>query len=278
MVKNEYYCEGFLGEYCGVEKHLNFAKFQNQCHEESFCARGRRWLNLTKTIQTLSSFHRRFGFANPEALANGETGTACRGEEHDVTLVWSITSGKRLLLVDGQEVHYSNSRGNVFDFSWTMRGNHVLKVVAHASPPLSSQPGFRQYNFYVNGQSFFTFPKVFRLGLAPNDPRGVGAPAYGGGYETMGQRSGPYQRSRSDNIASIEAPHDQEEVRLSLMVPSIVSILIHMLTQCTIIIGGCIPEGGNQNVVARVKSWSPTKWDGKRSVRTERRSKLARFL
>lgn len=172
-----------------------------------------------------SRYYRRFGFANPEALANGETGTACRGEEHDVTLVWSITSGKRLLLVDGQEVHYSNSRGNVFDFSWTMRGNHVLKVVAHASPPLSSQPGFRQYNFYVNGQSFFTFPKVFRLGLAPNDPRGAGMPgatygggpsaAYGsGGYESMAQRSTPYQRSRSDNIASIEAPHDQEEVRI----------------------------------------------------------------
>jgi hypothetical protein len=115
-------------------------------------------------------------------------------------------------------VHYSNSRGSVFDFSWTMRGNHVLKVVAHASPPLSAQPGFRQYDFFVNGQSFFTFPKVYRLGLAPNDPRGHAPPAaYGAGlgYETsMAPRSRSYQRERSDNIASLEAPKDQEEVRI----------------------------------------------------------------
>ena len=101
-----------------------------------------------------------------------------------------------------------------------MRGNHVLKVVAHASPPLSSQPGFRQYDFFVNGQSFFTFPKVFRLGLAPNDPRAVpgGIPSSasygGGGGYNMAQRSSSYQRSRSDNIASLEAPRDQEEVRI----------------------------------------------------------------
>ncbi len=137
-----------------------------------------------------------------------------------MTLVWSITSGKRLLLVDGQEVHYSNSRSNIFDFSWTMRGNHVLKVVAHASPPLSVQPGFRQYDFFVNGQSFFHFPKVFRLGLAPNDPRGVaprpaygiGEKDYGGGGFDMAPRGMTARRTSSDNIASLEAPKDQEEV------------------------------------------------------------------
>jgi hypothetical protein len=106
------------------------------------------------------------------SLANGEVGTACRGEEHDVTLVWSITSGKRLIMLDGQEVHYTHSRNGSLDFSWTMRGNHVLKVIASASPPLSPTPGYRQYDFFVDGQSFFSFPKVYRLGLSPNDPRG----------------------------------------------------------------------------------------------------------
>jgi len=98
-----------------------------------------------------------------------------------------------------------------------MRGNHVLKVVAHSAPPLSAQPGFRQYDFFVNGQSFFTFPKVFRLGLSPNDPRGAAPPAAaygsGSGYDMMPPRSRSYQRERSDNIASFEAPKDQEEVR-----------------------------------------------------------------
>ena len=153
-----------------------------------------------------------------------------------MTLVWSITSGKRLLLVDGQEVHYSNNRGNVFDFSWTMRGNHVLKVVAHASPPLSVQPGFRQYDFFVNGQSFFHLPKVFRLGLAPNDPRGavprpaygIGEQGYGGGGFDMAPRGSTNRRSSSDNIASLEAPKDQEEVRM-VVVLSLFFLTSHFL-------------------------------------------------
>jgi hypothetical protein len=163
---------------------------------------------------------RRFGFGNPEALAAGETGTACRGGEHDITLVWSITSGKRLVLADGQEVHYSSSRSNIFDFSWTMRGNHVLKIVGNASPPLSPTPGFRQYDFFIDGQSFFSFPKVYRLGMAPNDPRGQVSPTAPVGLADRGQsynnystnRSAPARERSGNNIASIEAPHNPDEV------------------------------------------------------------------
>ena len=151
---------------------------------------------------------RRFGFANPEAIAAGETGTACRGEEHDITFVWSINSGKRIVLADGQEVHYSSSRSSTFDFSWTMRGNHVLKLTAHANPPLSPTPGFRQYDFFVDGLSFFSFPKLFRLGLAPGDPRGY----QGGGQAQLAESSRRYRQKSSDGIASIEAPHNPDEV------------------------------------------------------------------
>ncbi len=99
---------------------------------------------------------RRFGFPNSAALDAGETGIACRGEEHDVTIVWSIASGKRMILADGHEVHYSTNRGGEIDFSWTMKGNHILKVTAHAAPPLTATPGFRQYDLHIDGQSFFT--------------------------------------------------------------------------------------------------------------------------
>jgi len=193
----------------------------------------------------------RFGFANLDALAAGQTGTECRGEEHDVTIVWSVTSGKRLVLADGKEVHVSKNRNTVFEYSWTMKGNHVLKVVAHAQPPMTAVPGFRQYDFFVDGQSFFTFPKVFRLGLAPTDPRAGGrrrqnepqqqdykmpgrniAPS---GYDNNNGFNNTYGpprnanmvpyvnpngvepearsiRSRnSNNIVSIEAPHNPEE-------------------------------------------------------------------
>eukprot|EP00537_Pseudo-nitzschia_pungens_P009941 CAMPEP_0172386876 /NCGR_PEP_ID=MMETSP1061-20121228/4331_1 /TAXON_ID=37318 /ORGANISM="Pseudo-nitzschia pungens, Strain cf. pungens" /LENGTH=704 /DNA_ID=CAMNT_0013116395 /DNA_START=384 /DNA_END=2498 /DNA_ORIENTATION=- len=185
----------------------------------------------------------RFGYANQDALAAGQTGTDCRGQEHDVTIVWSITSGKRLVLMDGKEIHFSSNRNNLFEFNWTMKGNHVLKVVANAQPPMSAAPGFRQYDLFVDGQSFFTFPKVFRLGLAPNDPRGVSGSSssrrrqpragygnsssnnsiksssnsnkpydygVGGGDDMRSTRSGRSMNS-SNNIAAIEAPHNPEE-------------------------------------------------------------------
>ena len=159
--------------------------------------------------------NRRFGFANPEALAAGQTGTDCRGEEHDITFVWSLTSGKRLVLADGQEVHYSNSRNGVFDFSWTMKGNNVLKVVAHASPPMSPTPGFRQYDFFVNGQSFFTFPKVFRLGLSTGDPRGAASPMNAARMAESNRRASgapPPRRVLSGDIVTLEAPGNPDEV------------------------------------------------------------------
>jgi len=156
----------------------------------------------------------RFGFANPDALAAGETGTACRGEEHDVTLVWSVTSGKRLILADGQEVHYSNSRSAVIDFSWTMKGNHVLKVVAHATAPMSAEPGFRQYDFFVDGRSFFSFPKVYRLGLSGSktmspDMRATATRSSGRMAESSARRK--VSNHGSGNIAAIEAPHNPDE-------------------------------------------------------------------
>lgn len=164
----------------------------------------------------------RFGFSNVDALNAGETGTACRGEEHDITLIWSITSGKRLVLADGQEVHYSNNRSHLFDFSWTMRGNHVLKVVAHANPPANAAQSFRQYDFFVDGMSFFNMPKVYRLGLAGsgstqyNEPSGTlalatttrGKGTYSN-YSTQGGESRYIKKTES--IAEIEAPKNADE-------------------------------------------------------------------
>lgn len=115
----------------------------------------------------------RFGFANQQALANGLTGTDCRGEECDVTVVWSITSGKRQISMNGKEVHYSTNRAGLLDFSWQTKGNHVIKVTCHAAPPMSVQPGFRQYDLSIDGQSFFTMPKVFQLGIKGAVPNNV---------------------------------------------------------------------------------------------------------
>ena len=83
--------------------------------------------------------------------------------------------------MDGREIHYSTNRASVLDFSWSTKGNHVIKVLCHAAPPLQATPGFRQYDLLIDGQSFFTMPKVFQLGVrggsVPNQvPGGYGNP------------------------------------------------------------------------------------------------------
>jgi hypothetical protein len=164
---------------------------------------------------------RRFGFPNRQALEEGKTGTDCRGQESEVVVVWSITSGKRQILMDGKEIHYASSRTSVIDHSWSTRGNHVLKVVCHAAAPMSPTPGFRQYDMFIDGQSFFTMPKVYELGIrgvadrAPVVPYGQSDQAFayggggGGGYDGGGGGGGygpPPAR-----LAGPRSPEEEEE-------------------------------------------------------------------
>jgi hypothetical protein len=108
----------------------------------------------------------RFGFSNAEAIKQGLSGVNCRGEEHEITIVWSLTSGKRLVTADGEEVHFSSGKrtDSKFETSWTMNGGHILKVINHATPPLLQTPGFRQFDFLLDGCSFFDMPKIYELG------------------------------------------------------------------------------------------------------------------
>jgi hypothetical protein len=124
----------------------------------------------------------RFGFSNKDALAAGQTGTDCRGEEHEIILIWSLTSGKRLVLADGKEVHYSMGKvtSGKFQTSWTMRGNHVIKLVAYAAAPMKSRPNFKQYEIFLDGMSFFDMPKVYELGGVSDGAHARGMVSHGG--------------------------------------------------------------------------------------------------
>lgn len=95
----------------------------------------------------------------------------------------------------------------------------MLKVVAHATAPMSAEPGFRQYDFFVDGRSFFSFPKVYRLGLSgnrtmsPDNNRERGAqrgPA--GSYPKIEHSGSSGRRGKESAIAQIEAPHNPDEV------------------------------------------------------------------
>ena len=133
--------------------------------------------------QTKRRVRWRFGFSSAAALAEGGTGTDARGEEHEVILIWSLTSGKRLVLMDGKEVHFSMGKPTAgkFQTSWTMRGNHVLKIVAYAAPPVRNRPGFRQFELFLDGMSYFTFPRIYELGTKAGGAHVRGMVQYEGG-------------------------------------------------------------------------------------------------
>lgn len=109
----------------------------------------------------------RFGFVNVQALNEGRTGLAARGEEHELTLVWSLSSGKRQLLMDGKEIHFSVKRNMHIDLSFNWKGDYIMKVIAHAAKPMQQQGRTftRQYDLSINGQSFFDMPRLYQLGM-----------------------------------------------------------------------------------------------------------------
>lgn len=104
-----------------------------------------------------------FGFSSASAIASGKTAVDCRGEEHDVVLIWSHMSGKRELFMDGRQVHTSKgAMGNSeFMFSWAL-GNHILKIIARGVGEANS----RQFDLELDGMSYFAFKQIYQLGDA----------------------------------------------------------------------------------------------------------------
>lgn len=104
-----------------------------------------------------------FGFSSASAIASGKTAVDCRGEEHEVVLIWSHMSGKRELFMDGRQVHTSKgAMGNSeFMYSWAL-GNHILKITASGVGEANS----RQFDLELDGMSYFTFKQIYQLGDA----------------------------------------------------------------------------------------------------------------
>jgi len=114
----------------------------------------------------------RFGFADNESIAMGKSGPNCRGEEHEIVLNWSLTSGKQVVLADGHEVHVScKPYEMVFECNWTMRGNHVVRIKGHAKPAALRDADERQFDLRIDGRSFFHFDQIFALGHKSHNSR-----------------------------------------------------------------------------------------------------------
>jgi hypothetical protein len=139
--------------------------------------------NVAATGKTVSATKRtvrwRYGFANMEAMSAGITGVNCRGSEHELTLIWSLASGKKKVLHDGREIHFSQGRRaeTKFQFQFFV-GNHVFTMLAHAAPPLGKKAhNWKQFELMVDGCSFSRLTKIFELGMAKKgrkDQRGYG--------------------------------------------------------------------------------------------------------
>ena len=94
--------------------------------------------NVSKTIGvSKKKVMFKFGFASSKALSDGMSGAQCRGSEHQVDFVWSLKTGKRQILVDGKEVHFSESGMN----GWTaVSFSPALVVTDLVSNPNQHEP------------------------------------------------------------------------------------------------------------------------------------------
>jgi hypothetical protein len=114
----------------------------------------------------------RFGFADRKALAEGKLGPACRGSEHELVYVWSLSSGKRQIMVDNKDVHFSESGQNgwtsdrEFQHSFTLRdrtgGTHRLQFISQ--PASRDMVHARPFDLTISGMSYFYFNKIYQLG------------------------------------------------------------------------------------------------------------------
>ncbi len=124
--------------------------------DSELCNKGRRFAATKRRVKFS------FGFGNLEAIDKGLSSTECRGEEHQVVMIWSLTSGKQRVLADGIEVHFSrNSVTGKFECQWTMKSGHHITIMG-AWAPLRKDP--RNFDLRVDGLSFWDMPKIYQLG------------------------------------------------------------------------------------------------------------------
>jgi hypothetical protein len=151
----------------------------------------------------------KFGVASNEALAQGLTGANCRGSEHEVIFIWSLNSGKRQILADGKDVHFSESGQNgwtndqVFQHHFNLRvPNFSTPVRCHliTQPANRDVPSIKPFDLRVNGISFFSFSKIFQLGTSQmvSRPLKATSSSRGGQHQQRGG-GGPPMSSGGDD-------------------------------------------------------------------------------
>lgn len=150
----------------------------------------------------------RFGTSNPEAMKSGATGVDCRGCEHEISFTWSIASGKRLLVQDNREIHYSQGKRaeGKFTFVWVDNFKNSFTLIAYAAPPVKAthrQHG-KQFELLVNGISFDSLPRIYELGMGMRNPSRAVASSTAASYA--------YPSSKAERRAYVDRRTVQDEM------------------------------------------------------------------
>ena len=158
----------------------------------------------------------KFGFANRVAIyEQHKTGAECRGSEHEIILIWSLTSGKRQLFCDQKEIHYSctHQNGWTSDTSWQHiftlpdpMNNHHQRYRIHISTTRETQdPATHPFDVKVNNVSYFAFNPIYQLGT----PRMMVVPL------SSSSSSRHYHQGRSESPMSPEERHQLALAKLA---------------------------------------------------------------
>lgn len=117
----------------------------------------------------------KFGFADQKSLESGLNGPACRGSEHELVFIWSLGSGKRQLLLDNSDLHFSESGQNGWTVDHTWQHSFTLNDKATrqsyrfnfiTQPASKDRPDVRPFDLVVGGLSYFQFNPIYELGTA----------------------------------------------------------------------------------------------------------------
>ncbi len=110
----------------------------------------------------------KFGIIDEEARSSGANGMDCKGQEHEVMLLWSVFSGKRLVQQNGEQVHFSRGKktDGKFQVQWSdEESGFEFVVIAHAAPPIRAKENWKQFDLRCNGKSFDDMVPVCSLGI-----------------------------------------------------------------------------------------------------------------
>jgi len=112
----------------------------------------------------------KFGYTNMQAMHEGLAGQDCRGVEHEISIMWSLSSGKQSITYDGELIYWNvcDMGDGKMTHSWHDKDGHYIKVIVHSfnsSMKAIQHDDWRQYDLLIDGISYFRAPKIYQIGV-----------------------------------------------------------------------------------------------------------------